>query len=156
MNLSKHVPVKCTKEGGREFVSLEDYLACYSASEDAKDHIAASLASVRSTDVEKRLHDQLVLGLTKGYHSQFGDRQAPMVTRDGWVFWLYGRHESFLRSLAMLYSDGQSESDTYALKQGLIWYIASEGRWTIRRSRNYSETRDDTEIFKVFEVEYVD
>jgi hypothetical protein len=132
-------------------------LACYKPKEEVEDYFYAVMKSIRTEGVEKRIFDPLVKGLVTGYWSPVTrERMSPIVTYDGWVFWLFGAHERFLRALAQLYSNGETDEDLYSIKQGYTWYMSGEERETVLISRTYPATHEDKSIFKSFKVWYID
>lgn len=140
-------------------VSIDDFLKFFpKATNDDKEGFMNLLDRLGIVEVEKRIHHNLIRGLKKQCLSTMTlyAEYTPIVTHDGWVFWLYGRHEDVLEYLCTLYTGKTNEFSETFLVDGLGWYISTVNCKTIMLSEKYIPNNEDREIFSFFKLEYID
>jgi hypothetical protein len=141
---------------GKEFVSLDTLLSAFELDESVEAGIRCGFDISHIRDVQKRdEHDLLnelsekCLGLQEALYS-------PIVTKDGWVYWVYGGfHCRVLETLALLYSNGVRSDSDFMLRSGTAWEICSLQPNTILHGNNYVPTKEDKKLFEFFKVQII-
>lgn len=142
---------------GKEFVSLEKFLSAFGLCEDAKIAVKSYFKTLHINEIQKRNEVDLLKELS---NKCLGRREAlysPIVTKDGWVYWVSGgQHRVLLEALAELYSNGVRSDPDFALRSGIAWEICSLRPNIIMHGREYVLTREDKNIFELFTVDVID
>jgi hypothetical protein len=142
---------------GKEFVSIETLLTAFKLNERADWILRSYFSSSYICFVEKRNESVLLRELTEKCLGRDKAWNTPIVTKDGWVYWVASaRHRGVLESLAILYSNDDSQDPDFVIRNGIAWQISSLRPNTIMHGRDYVPTREDRKIFELFDVEIID
>ncbi len=169
------------KVDGREFVDVDDFLACYpNVSSEDKEKVKR-LLSTCCCKVEKRKEYSLVDRLInicldpKGWNGIAAE--APIVLCDGWVIWSRMGHDHLIDAFGRLFIErnepkmstsemikilaGEAQDTLSGLSSDLItscyaWYISTQMPSIICVGREYKPSRADRKIFELFQVRYID
>ncbi len=140
---------------GREFVDVKDFLACYP---DANTHAAELFTQMFDgrCDIEKIDYDILYTSMVEKCLKSRHVIYSPLVLKDGWVFWLDGRHEKTIAVLgSILSTQSYVPSDYSVLKKGQGWYVSTMEPRLIQCCESYMPIKDERVIFSTFESWYL-
>jgi hypothetical protein len=128
---SSRIPTEVFREG-KEFVSLETLIGKYGVTEP--EHISSITSKIKISChirnepvmVEKWRNNYEVKILERLHSS---NKQTPLVTCDGWVYWSFGGHDMLQSTLACLYTGGKLDPDNesnsfFMIENGLAWMIS--------------------------------
>ena len=136
-----------------EFVSVATLFNAFKLSEDAIVQVRSYFRSCQVGWVEKRKESILLAELERKCLGRRDAMTSPIVTKDGWVYWLHsGHHNLMLEALSSLYTNGESDDPDLLLREGIIWQITSVKPNVILCGELYKPTKDDARLFELFTV----
>ena len=141
---------------GKEFVGLNTLLSAFKLDESVEAGIRCGFDISMVREVQKRDESDLLNELSEKCLGLQEALYSPIVTKDGWVYWVYGGfHRRVLETLALLYSNGVRSDSDFILRSGIAWEICSLQPNTILHGNNYVPTREDKKLFELFRVEII-
>lgn len=165
--LSKNAPVAYVIEG-REFVALEDFFACYPQTPKPSKQIAAAVFDVCSLGEAERLVPdvffqnivEMCLETSRGSPSLY----APVVLKDGWVFWVSAGHPQLIDALSELLKPRETLTSEEILAvaaarnredlltDGKGWYVSTQDPHSIYCGKSYIPSPKERDLFEMFRV----
>lgn len=141
---------------GRQFVDVKDFLKCYPNSSVQAKQILRDRWKNQCV-IEKRNDDILFQMMRDICWSAFlSAHVSPLVLKDGWVFWLDGKHPVTIRLLGGLlfgssdWSFSDSKNDNSLFSEGAGWYVSTMDPRVIQCGSTYKTTKGDEAIFSTF------